>query len=545
MKQSLQLLLLLFLILACANEGALTGGKADDVAPTILSSNPVQDTTNIGEMRTFSLTFSESVDRNSVEENSRLFPLSDKRLAFEWDAWDKVEITLPDSLEEEKSYQFILARSHKDLHGVQAENEFRIAFTVSGNLDSEKLTGRVKYKGAARKNLRLALFAGDSIVENATYITDVSKENTFSFTHLKAGTYLPVFFTDENNNFKIDIQTEMLAIPQQSFTTSMPELKPEFLSFINIDTIPPSIEAIDTISKDIFQLKTNEAIDLKRSKLFFVDSNLANVEVRNIFKLKKNLYQIVADVSVLKSPFRFNYSTLFDLAGNRAKTFTAFTELHSAVAVDTAEFTIKTISLRDSIALEENLKSIRLTYTNSFLLKDENTIRATLNDVRTKEDIPIKLKQMDAKTVELVLDGDLGKRDEYRLSINHKSFLNLAQSKMKDTTVTRYFSTNIENRYGEIRLRVLNDSKFVWLVFYDVESAKEYSMRKIPTNVNVLLDKLTANRYHLEIFVDLNNNERHDKGQLFPYLKSEPYYIHSDTIPVRANWERVIGDIRL
>ena len=49
-------------------------------------------------------------------------------------------------------------------------------------------------------------------------------------------------------------------------------------------------------------------------------------------------------------------------------------------------------------------------------------------------------------------------------------------------------------------------------------------------------------QYNFRAFIDKNDNQTWDGGQLIPYLKAEPLTWYSDSLQVRARWEQVLSD---
>lgn len=546
MKRFCRTIVVFLVFLSCANEGALTGGEADRIAPQILTSFPPRDSAGIATLRTFSFQFSERVDRNSVEENLRLFPLTDERLSFEWDGWKRVEVTLPDTLDAGKTYQLVLTRGYKDLHGVGADSEYKLAFSTEGELDSGELRATIALRNKMPQNLRLALFSGDTISESADYISDVSSTKSVQFSRIKEGTYRGVFFSDKNNDYTIDLADEAIAVPPILLSTTPSEKHDFFLNFTSLDTVPPSIESIDTVRVGVFQATLSENINTAASRLFFEDSLGNVVHAAHVFLLRNKRVQIFANVNALAAPFALNYTALEDLAGNTAKPFTAFTALEHATRIDTNTFALKSISIKDSSTVAEQLAAIRLGYSTDFLLsQDSAAVSARLLNAKTRKMLPLKLRQENSKTLVAEPQVPLADNTAYQFELRHNALKNWYGMAFSDTTAIIRFSTEFNNRFGELRLRVNAKAPAAIVEFYDVESGKKTDSRRIETNKEVLLNRVRAARYHIEIFLDANGNGELDSGHLFPYTLSETYYIHADTIPIRANWERVIQDIEL
>lgn len=545
MKELIISIFLTILFFACANKGPLTGGLADKEAPKIIASNPSSDTTNIGELRRFYFKFSERVDHRSFEEHLYLQPISEKRQSFEWSGWDEVWVSLSDSLEEGKTYQLTVAKGFTDLHQVPSEEEFKIAFSTKGELDHSELTGKIDYLGKPLKQIRLALFQEEKFDVLPLYIADLSSKNSFHLTRLKDANYTALFFNDKNTNFKFDIEDEEIAIPPTNFKLDSILKYNADLQFTRFDTLAPSIEKVDTLFRGLIRINFDEEIDLKNSELFLRDDSGKQGYFNSILfeKGKSALAQFDADS--LFYPLDLDAKKLVDIWGNTKDSISFSDEIEESFQSDTSQFKLSSISIQDSMSLKSLTETIKIKFSTSFdWEKQRGTEFYLLNEMNEK--VPLELQQSDSKTLEIRNKQGLEASKTYRFMASYKNLKNLFNKSLKDSLYEYRLYTPSRNHYAELSFTVKHSEldTLVAQIYKIGENKTLARVVAIPTNKDILIDKLRGGRYQLNFFDDKNRNGKHDLGRLKPFEHSERFYIHRDTISLRANWEKNIGEIK-
>lgn len=47
---------------------------------------------------------------------------------------------------------------------------------------------------------------------------------------------------------------------------------------------------------------------------------------------------------------------------------------------------------------------------------------------------------------------------------------------------------------------------------------------------------IPADTYNIEIYCDKNNNKKYDYGRVYPFEFAEQFYIHNQSITIKARW---------
>lgn len=194
------ILFLLFSIYSCASISPLGGGKADESAPILLSSNIKETNFN---NNTIELVFDEYIEIDNPSENIKIFP---QHTTFKTSVSKrKVIIKLDSNLRQNTSYVLSIKKGIKDVHAGNGFN-YKKVFSTGGSVDTSFLKINVKnYR--KYKNIKIALLEElpkDSLRSiNKNYSYTVTSEIN-EFFALKNKNYNIWIFTDANSDNKPD-----------------------------------------------------------------------------------------------------------------------------------------------------------------------------------------------------------------------------------------------------------------------------------------------------------------------------------------------------
>ena len=538
-------LLVIVIFIGCARYEALTGGEEDKIAPTITNSDPKSDTTKIGDMNRFYFEFSEMVNRKSFEDHFYIQPFLKYRPRFEWSGWSELEVFIKDTLKNDITYQMVVGKGFTDLHNVASESEFRIAFSKSDVLDSLAFSGSLK-TDKIKKKIRLALYKRLNLNDFPSYIGDISKSNQFNLSNLKPANYIPIFFEDKNNNFKIDLASEELFIAYNTIQLDS-NLNLNFQGlFHKTDTIKPVLSNIDTIENGLVLVKSLSKIDFKNSDVFFIDTIGKKIEiVQMLEKSDKEIYLFFND-DTEHYPLKLNYTRLVDNIGNMNDSVHINLEFEKSTANDTNRFQINSVSPSDS----SYFKSIRPEITVSFS-KTISLSNIDLNAFQLKtsknQNISLEVDQTSLTSLRLKPKEELSHSMNYVFEINSKLIKSWSNESLADSIYHyRYYGLS-KNKFGWIKFKLIANKKdniILKLFRIDGNQKKLYKEEKLKTG-NVIVENILGGQYLMDFYYDENKNNEYDFGKIKPLSFPEKYFFSTDTVSVRANWENDKETIRL
>ena len=210
------------LVLACAKQVTLTGGKKDVTPPEPQVASPANGSTNFSSKHIV-VKFNEYITLNDV--SSKLIvspPLDEKPVAVV--SGKKLKITLkPSQLKPNTTYSLNFNDAVADINENNALNSFVYAFSTGDEIDSLAFAGTV-FDAFTRKPVEDAwvlLYRNFSDTAVSTtmpdYITKVNKQGNFRINFVAENDYRIFALRDNNSNFKFDLPEECIAFIDSTF----------------------------------------------------------------------------------------------------------------------------------------------------------------------------------------------------------------------------------------------------------------------------------------------------------------------------------------
>jgi len=210
-KFIITLIALSILLQRCAKQSSPTGGPQDEIPPTLISSNPVNEQTDF-KKSILELTFDEYIQLNNPREQLIITPTIGKKFEVT-SKKNKVTVDLKATLQENTTYNINFREAIADL---TEKNPvvIKLAFSTGSYIDSLSITGTVKEILTDKEgvNYTVALCeASDTFnlyKHQPSWITLTDKEGKFSLENLKPGKYFLYAFDDKNRNLIADSKSE-------------------------------------------------------------------------------------------------------------------------------------------------------------------------------------------------------------------------------------------------------------------------------------------------------------------------------------------------
>ena len=191
------ILILLFALISCAQIGTISGGAKDNVAPAIVSSDPLDGALNV-DTRQIQIDFDEFVALVSPNENIILLP---SNVRYETGILNKtLTLTMKDNLTENTTYSLYLNGAIKDITEGN-DTLIQLVFSTGPELDSNVVQFDLKdaFTNNPKEGVTVALF--DSLEQNSPVY--FSKTDSKGFAKIRAiadGVYYYTAFEDLNKN---------------------------------------------------------------------------------------------------------------------------------------------------------------------------------------------------------------------------------------------------------------------------------------------------------------------------------------------------------
>ncbi len=511
------------LIYSCAAMKSPEGGPRDTTPPKVLKMTPENLTTNF-KAKKIVIEFNEYIKLNNQFKEFSISPELEKVPELKAKL-KKIEINLPDSLEQNTTYTLNFGKSIVDLNEANELKNFSYVFSTGPTLDSLSISGTVTNT-----------LTGDAEIETAVFVLPLARDSLFG--KKKASIFT---LTDSSGNFKIN----------------------------NLKKDTYKIYALKEKSGDrIYQQETDE-IGFQKEPIV-LDKNFENIQL-NLFKEKANKFRVIdrklnSDGSIFMS---FNQQltdpniTVIEPKNLDQNKIYRFSKTKDSLSVwlndlsfDSTKFVIKnngrpidtvkfTRGKRDSyariISATDNLdagvlspfRDLALTFNLPIKALDESKI------ILLEDSIPRNFTVIKDSTnlLKYHIKYKWRPKEQYILTLKESAATAIFDAKNKE--LRKSFYVGDTNDYGTLTLTVETPDTTKNYILEIVNKAKTIiSSHPITKNTVLKLANYQQGIYFARIVYDTNKNGLWDTGNVRQGIQPEAISYEPKELSVRANWER-------
>ncbi|MDZ7337241.1 MAG: Ig-like domain-containing protein [candidate division KSB1 bacterium] len=260
------LMMSLLLGLGCARQGFPPGGPEDKTPPEVVATSPLPGAVHVPPTTKVMLTFSERVQRQSVEQALFITPRPAGKPSLRWRRRTLV-ITFSEPLRVERTYVVTVGTEARDLRNNRLRQAFSLAFSTGDSLDSCAVEGRVYGEGGLAGT---AIWAYDLAVAKepnpslapADYVTQCDATGAFALRAMAPGTYRVFAVRDRDANGRYDPEYDALGVAPGDVQLSA--LSPVFtgchMRVAVRDTTPPRLESAGASDNRHLHLRFSEPV---------------------------------------------------------------------------------------------------------------------------------------------------------------------------------------------------------------------------------------------------------------------------------------------
>ena len=220
-------IIILFIVVSCAQQSMLTGGEKDIKAPSLIEdkTNPKNFSTNFNS-KVIQLYFDEYVQLKDAKNNFFVNPTIENINLEE--KGKSILIHINESLKQNTTYTFNFGSSIQDITENNPYKDFNYVLSTGDFIDSNLYHGCV-YDAFSKKpldNIKVMLYENklDSLTEKTTpnYLCTTNELGKFKLGHLKEGSYFILAVDDKNKNSFPDPKNEKIAFDFNPIETLLP-----------------------------------------------------------------------------------------------------------------------------------------------------------------------------------------------------------------------------------------------------------------------------------------------------------------------------------
>ncbi len=535
---------LTILVVKCANQQAPPGGPKDTEPPEILDVYPKTGTLNFNDDH-FEIVFSEYVEKLSLLDALFISP-EIKNLEYDWTG-TTVEIAFDDTLEENTTYTVSIGSSIKDLNNQNPmERAMNISFSTGSKIDSGMIKGKV-YDNDLTGTMVFAYHKVDTfanpLFEKAKNITQVGDNGEYQLLGLKNGEYRVFAVKDEGANRLYNIGDDAFGVSSSLIilSDSINSINQIDFKLTREDTIPPFISNVTMTDQHHISVEYSEPLDsskISSSNFYIYDStSQRRAEARFVYQGNKGKYEYFISNSDTLNIDEDNYliaENIFDKIGN-------------VTPYDSYQFTIN--EKPDTVA--PLIKSIVTDYDGNQIDNINPKFTLIFNDgidVKELEQALLldkfdwKIKRVNDAYFDIVLMNELETNQKIEFKIDHNKISDAAGNSLDSVqtiALQALSGREFSGLSGTVNIHEYTDICVVVITNLDI---KNLSYSTIVTETNdFVFERILPGNYTIHTFFDNDSSGTYNYGSVDPFEISEKFFIHPDTLNLRARWP--VGDV--
>lgn len=544
MKKVVVILFTLFLI-SCANVVAPTGGPKDETPPMVISSRPINNSTNFKD-RTVRITFDEYITLSDVQKNIMVSPPTKTFPNIRMTGKTMV-MRFQEDLQENTTYSISFGEAVKDLHEGNVLLGYNLVFSTGDIIDSLCFEGTVTSAFTLKpvENMYVMLYDASTVSPDSLnflplthypdYITTCEKNGHFFFFGLPRKPFYIFAIKDQNSNRKFDLPNEEIAFKNELLYPSEKEdlqdstknnaLKINMYSFVQQDSVQRLLKK-ELVENGVYRFAFK----------YPADEVELEVEEEKIFPNK-----IVKTFSPNRDTITFfcsneldsmTYSVRFDTVNEQQRVSLNVKKKKRAKVEAPKPMQIKALTRKGFVLPNNNFE---IAFSAPILHHDADVVEWFVCEHDTLSGV--SLRACDEKMMRYVLaDVKLQEGKQYKLALRDSVFFNV----LGQTNESKVFSFTAaeESQFGNVYVKMTVPEGVPQLrVELIDDKGKVVDYQILTTSDKVRFRFVDPGKYRLKIIHDLDCSGVWTPGDLKANRQPEKVEFYEAVLEVRANWD--------
>jgi len=526
--------ILLFLS-GCASQAPPSGGPPDKTPPSVLSTFPRSDSVGVAADTRIEITFSEPMNRRTVEQAVFLSPRLGQDPSYKWKG-RRLRLESDALLASDRTYTVTVGAESRDAYRNKMLTSHTFTFSTGDALHDGEVTGNVR--GVAGRAVYVQAFPlGNEDTpplptDRAPYVTQAGEHGEFRFAGLADGGYRVFAFEDLDADQAYDGGIERLAIPsvdawveRKHRSATLPDLR-----LAVRDSVPPRVLAIRTIDSQKLRVKLDEPV------LLPIDVRVAGDRLSIVSQYHAATDSSVVFLVTTEQVEGVEYSvhlTASDSRGNTAAQDTVLSAKGDG-RVDTGAPSLVETDPADNEVIASG-RSFVLTFDEAM----SDVFPESLWDLTDSTSAPLGSWSWTAPNRLLFEPESPLETGLTRLVIQANKLADLSGNAVAEPTI---LSVDVisERDMGTVVGRVRPDSSSIVMTLALMNDRLTWDVRIAPGDSVFAAADLRPGQYVVSGFYDSDGNGDWFPGKAHPYAFSEGLIAQRDTVEVRDRWETVI-----
>lgn len=557
MPRIIPILIIAFLLQACAKQGMPSGGPKDTAPPKVLAVTPENKTTNFNATG-FSISFDEYVVLKDAENNILVSPPLKTKPEYRTKG-KSIVVRLADSMQSNTTYIFQFNNAIADFNEGNLIESYSYVLSTGSFIDSMSISGKVRdaqLQKPREETISVWLFTkeqhatllqslNDTSAKPPTpsYATRCNKDGSFAFNYIRPGNYHIVALVDDDKNMQIGLSESVAFI--DSTVIAVPMKKADSTSAdSSLATRPIDTSQVTTTMLNIFTPAT------ERQRLTGSNFTAAGkVRITSLQPLEKP--QIVSPNEEIFWHINDNRDTitlwtLREKCDSLSLMVSDPTGINDTLRLRWRPKKGKTGPSLESIQIDKTgmkLSTTKLHYFDTLALLFSNPINPSgcLSDsmvsvLRLKDSSLFKCNTVcDSGQMKIIIAGHFQQGENYTLRIPAGTFHDIYGN--ANDSLSAIINVSKAEEYGNLNLTVDNSSNDAIIVELLDENNKVSQRKTLTGNGKLEFPHLKPAKYRIRATIDSNNNGKWDTGNFGKQQQPERVVFHPQTLDIRANWD--------
>lgn len=522
-------LVIIEMLLSCAQIVAPTGGKKDTLAPVLVKVFPLNQSKNFNGKQ-IELQFDEYVSVDNILQQLSITPNLEG--TYETKILPKgARLTFDKPFKENTTYSFNFRNTFKDMNERNPAKNIRLVFSTGNIIDSLKVSGKVinPLDKKPMMDVSVGLYVYSDTLNpkkiKPYYFMKTDSSGKFNIENIAAGKYRIYAITDNNSNLLYDEAKEIVGFVEDTIILNN-----------NVDNMEIKMAKMDRIPTKV--LKTRNT-----ANYYLIEYNrgIKNLKIDFADKKDSMVYQQVDNRNI----------RIFNSINNSTDTIKvkiSVTDSLDRIFTHDQKVKFKVKSKKDEGVKEEFSMKIKPTNNEDIDLKEVGyTFTFTkpvksfdLNKLEFENDtivkVPISEKNLfwNKEKTEMRILVDAKKPKEFvRVKMQKGTFISV-ENDSTNNVLSNHPIRDVEN-YGTIAGEIKNPKKKGFII--QLLDEKYEVIQKLDNISKYEFTFVKAGIYYVRLIVDENRNARWDSGDLEKNILPEETQITKDKIKLKQNFE--------
>ncbi|HMW31971.1 MAG TPA: Ig-like domain-containing protein [bacterium] len=551
----------LLLLCGCATIGAPGGGPEDKEPPTVITTFPAKDSTGVSRQTEVTVTFSEAMNKASVEKALFIapFPARDPDLS-----WDDATLTIrfKDALEENRTCVITIGTDAMDAHQNKFKSAWSFAFSTGDKIDAGSIAGTVVSESKTKPSVWAYRLNGhtssrDSMIytKRADYITQVDAQGKYRFSYLADGAYRIYAVSDQGEDFRYHPMQDMIGLAPRDVILADTSKEALFvdIAVFREDTTTMAVQLAQMTGPNEVLIRINNVLAESRydgtkigsehiASHFSIRDSLSgtDVAIRDVYFVTTGATEeirLLCDSMSSQRVYVLDVRGIYGLSGDSIAfqqiNFRAeggFETLRAKIEWTFPYGTPGLIAVNDFIGWKSDRGLDRPTWEKAFVLRDTlgNSVNGTFF-------------WMHSASGKFIPARNLRGRMPYEVHVDGKILQDWSGRPAFDTTMVWRLVAMPEDTVGTVSGMIADESSDDRGMYHITarnlnRSGRDYTLI-VPSPGGFTLDGMLPGKYNFLAFRDRDSNGVFSFGQTAPIIRPERFTSYSDTVTVRKNWE--------